>query len=306
MLRGPRCQIDVARPTPKLQAKVHRCQLGPCFRTFLPTRWRFLASILQLFVCLCGCGRMAARETLCLHQRDLSRTPKPTRSVPVVREPELSADETTPYRPVDQQEAKQSGWMPAAQAGDTDANRPLLTEIQPRIRAIVRSKIREEAAAGDVVQNALLSIHRGRRTYRGERPFGPWMRAVVRNSIIDHFGDRKRKGDLEVELVVEEWADEREESAEGDSQLASELTAPLSTLPGNQREAVTLIQIEGLSVAEAALKTGVSAGAIKVRAHRGYRARAKALEGKRLGREWKSERPTDAAGLTGDQAKETK
>ncbi len=253
---------------------------------------------------------MAARETLGLHQRDLSRTPKPTPSVPVVREPELSADETTPDRPVDEQEAKQSGWMRAAQAGDTDAYRQLLTAIQPRIRAIVRSKIREEAAAEDVVQNALLSIHRGRRTYRGERPFGPWMRAIVRNSIIDHFRDRKRKGDREVELVAEEWADEREESAEGDSQLAPELTAALSSLPENQREAVTLIQIEGLSVAEAALKTGISAGAIKVRAHRGYRALAKALEGKRLGGEWKSERPTgaaaDAAGLTGDQPKETK
>jgi len=218
-------------------------------------------------------------------------------------EPELSADETTPDPPadangaagraVDPQEAQQSAWMKAAQAGDADAYRQLLSAIQPRIRGIVRSKIREEAAAEDVVQNALLSIHRGRRTYRAERPFGPWMRAIVRNTIIDHFRDRKRKGDREVELVAEEWADERVESAEGDDRLAPELTEALATLPESQREAVTLVQIKGLSVAEAALKAGISAGALKVRAHRGYRALAKALEGKRIGGEWKSERPVE-------------
>ena len=54
-----------------------------------------------------------------------------------------------------------------------------------------------------------------------------------------------------------------------------------------------MIQIDGLSVAEAALKADVSAGALKVRAHRGYRALAKALEGQRVEGEWKSERLTD-------------
>ena len=203
----------------------------------------------------------------------------------------MSANETAHAAAVDGEEARQSAWMRAAQAGDADAYRSLLEAIQPRIRSIVRSKIREEAAAEDVVQNALLSIHRGRRTYRPERPFGPWMRAIVRNTIIDHFRDRKRKGDREVELVVEQYADLREESGEPKTQLAPELSAALASLPENQREAVGLIQIEGLSVAEAALKAGVSAGALKVRAHRGYRALAKALDGKREGGEWKSERP---------------
>jgi len=224
----------------------------------------------------------------------------------VAPESELSADPTKPAPPVDAQattekavdpqEAQHSAWMRAAQAGDADAYRQLLSAIQPRIRGIVRSKIREEAAAEDVVQNALLSIHRGRRTYRAERPFGPWMRAIVRNTIIDHFRDRKRKGDREVELVAEEWADERVESAEGDERLAPELTQALATLPESQREAVTLVQIKGLSVAEAALAAGVSVGALKVRAHRGYRALAKALEGKRIEGEWQSERPVESDG----------
>lgn len=216
----------------------------------------------------------------------------------------MSADECPsdspppePSRPgadpaVEALEAQLTEWMQAAQNGDADAYRRLLEAIQPMIRRIVRGKIRDEAAADDVVQNALLSIHRGRRTYRAERPFGPWMRAITRNTIVDHFRERKRKGDREVELVVEAFADDHEPSAEADTQLAPELVRALAALSASQREAVTLVQIEGLSVAEAALRAGVSAGALKVRAHRGYRALAKALEGARVGGEWKSERPT--------------
>jgi RNA polymerase sigma-70 factor (ECF subfamily) len=188
--------------------------------------------------------------------------------------------------------------MRAAQGGDAAAYRDLLTAIQPKIRAIVRAKIREEAAAQDVVQNALLSIHRGRSTYRPERPFGPWMRAITRNSIIDHFRDRKRRGDREVELVVEQWPDDGESDESRGEALAPELAAALASLPDAQREAVTLVQVKGLSVAEAALRVGVSAGALKVRAHRGYRAMRHALEGAREGGEWASARPPRAAADT--------
>lgn len=196
-------------------------------------------------------------------------------------------------------EAQLTEWMHAAQKGDAHAYRKLLETIQPMVRRIVRAKVRDEAAAEDVVQNALLSIHRGRRTYRAERPFGPWMRAITRNTVIDHFRERKRKGDREVELVVEEFADEHAGSAESDAALAPELAAALAALPGSQREAVTLVQIEGLSVAEAALRAGVSVGALKVRAHRGYRALAKALEGARVAGEWKSEWPRAMRGESG-------
>lgn len=188
-------------------------------------------------------------------------------------------------------ESRLSEWMQAAQAGDTAAYHNLLTAIQPKIRAIVRGKIREDAAAEDVVQNSLLSIHRGRSTYRVERPFGPWMRAIVRNSIIDHFRERKRRGDRETELVVEDWPDESAATEAGGDQLAPELAAALAALPEAQREAVTLIQMNGLSVAEAALKAGVSPGALKVRAHRGYRAMRQALEGLRENGEWHSAEP---------------
>ena len=100
----------------------------------------------------------------------------------------MSADERDAIAreaPTDDREARFSEWMRSAQDGDTDAYRRQLDALQPMIRRIVRLKIHDEAATEDVVQNTFLSIHRGHRIYRPERSFGPWMRAIFRNSIVD-------------------------------------------------------------------------------------------------------------------------
>jgi len=91
--------------------------------------------------------------------------------------------------------------------------------------------------------------------------------------------------------VVEAWPDESEATEGEGNPLAPELAAALAALPEAQRQAVTLVQVEGLSVAEAALRVGVSPGALKVRAHRGYRAMRRALEGARESGEWQSAKP---------------
>jgi RNA polymerase sigma-70 factor (ECF subfamily) len=118
------------------------------------------------------------------------------------------------------------------------------------------------------------------------------MRAIVRNAIVDHFRERKRRGDRETPLLSEEWPDEREDGSEvGSSALPAELESALAALPEAQRQAVTLLQVNGLSVAEAALQVGISPGALKVRAHRGYRALRTMLAQARDRGEWKSNRP---------------
>ena len=56
------------------------------------------------------------------------------------------------------------------------------------------------------------------------------------------------------------------------------MTAALEELPDGQRQAVLLIHFEGLTVVEAAERAGISKVALKVRAHRGYRALRALLE----------------------------
>ncbi len=68
-------------------------------------------------------------------------------------------------------EARWGQSMAAAQAGDEKAYGDLLAELLPVVRRWVRSRLFDPTAAEDVVQNALLNIHRARHTYRAERPF---------------------------------------------------------------------------------------------------------------------------------------
>ena len=175
--------------------------------------------------------------------------------------------------------------MAAAQRGDEDAYRMLLEELLPVVRRQVRAKISDSGDAEDVVQNSFISIHRGRRTYRPERPFEPWMRTIVRHCVIDWFRERGRRLGREVAVASPELlAGPSEPTEPRSSELSAPLVRALQELPSSQREAVELIHVHGLSVAEAALRAGVSPGALKVRAHRGYRAlraRLQSVEGVR-------------------------
>jgi RNA polymerase sigma-70 factor (ECF subfamily) len=161
--------------------------------------------------------------------------------------------------------------MIAAQGGDEVAYERLLLELLPYVRHQVARRIGDPTEREDIVQNVLISLHRARHTYRSERPIGPWLRAVVRNASIDWMRARGRR--LRHELSLEGVAEPSYEAPPPEKDaLSPELEGALASLPENQRKAVELLQVEGLSVAEAAERVGVSPGALKVRAHRGYRA----------------------------------
>lgn len=172
-------------------------------------------------------------------------------------------------------EARCRAWMAAAQRGDAAAYDCLLRAVLPALRGFVRSRVQDAAAAEDVVQNVLLSVHRARHTYRPERPLSPWLRAVARNAVMDHLRSRQRRVRRELPLEAAETVGVEAESgaeARGATGLSPELQRALARLPAAQREAVELVQLRGLSVAEAAARVGIKPGALKVRAHRGYRA----------------------------------
>jgi RNA polymerase sigma-70 factor, ECF subfamily len=158
-------------------------------------------------------------------------------------------------------------WMAAAQGGDAAAYEKLLVELLPFVRSLVRARLRD-AAAEDVVQNVLLSIHTARHTFRPERPLGPWVRAIARNAVIDHARRRSRSRETELESPDAVAAPH----VDGPERLSPRMQRALERLPDLQREAVLLLKVEGLSVEETATRLGVTQGAVKLRAHRGYRA----------------------------------
>jgi RNA polymerase sigma factor (sigma-70 family) len=191
-------------------------------------------------------------------------------------------------------EADRAAQMAAAQRGDAAAYASLLTSLLPVLRAFVRGRGVQGSEVEDVVQEIVILIHRARHTWRSDRPFDPWMWAIARNASTDalrRIARERARRDPRDGFADGALAGRERDLAHGDPDpesllAARELSAPLAealaSLPEAQRQAVELLYVEQLSVAEAATRAGVSASALKVRAHRGSRALRRALRARDL------------------------
>jgi RNA polymerase sigma-70 factor (ECF subfamily) len=172
--------------------------------------------------------------------------------------------------------------MAAAQAGDGAAYAGLLREIVPYVRAIARRHHATPDRLEDVVQDVLLTIHRVRHTYDPSRPFSAWLGAIAHRRSIDALRRKVRTDASETfsPIAYETYADpsaNKDIAAHEDSAV---LTEAIATLPPGQRQAVELLRLKEMSLAEASEVSGQSVGALKVSLHRAIRALQKTLGGK--------------------------
>lgn len=162
--------------------------------------------------------------------------------------------------------------MTAAQAGDRPAYEALLRDCVPLIRRTARRAGVQADRVDDVVQDVLLTLHRVRHTYDPGRSFTAWLDAIARSRSVD---DLRRRGRTERREVADELAYQAHpdrastpEEVWQEAGRAADLRDAVSALPAGQREAVEALALRELSLPEAALQTGKSAGALKVSLHR--------------------------------------
>ncbi|MSP50201.1 MAG: sigma-70 family RNA polymerase sigma factor [Alphaproteobacteria bacterium] len=171
--------------------------------------------------------------------------------------------------------------MTAAQDGGQADYARLLREIVPLIRAIASYHHRAPDRVDDVVQDVLLTIHRVRHTYDPARPFIPWLVAVARRRSIDALRRRIRteamemRDDTSYETFADPLANREREGREATEALAGALAA----LPRGQREALELVKLREMSLAEASAVSGQSVGGLKVNVHRAIKALRAKLKG---------------------------
>jgi RNA polymerase sigma factor (sigma-70 family) len=156
--------------------------------------------------------------------------------------------------------------MAGAQRGDTSAYAELLNEIGPIVIKFLRRRVRDADAVQDLYQEIFLSLHRARHTYQPTRPLEPWLFAIARHIVAGH--EQRRRARLAREVLVDSPPDTPISS---DAHLKPQLEQALRVLSPDQREAITLLRLDGLSLDAAARRAGTTTGALKVRAHRGYK-----------------------------------
>jgi RNA polymerase sigma-70 factor (ECF subfamily) len=104
----------------------------------------------------------------------------------------------------------------------------------------------------------------------------PWVFAIARNTFLDHRRQvRRRPESLSSDGTLPE--PEPEEPQPIDREAHKALYDVLRNLPTAQREALLLLKVQGLSLAEAAGLCGTSPASIKMRVHRAYRNIREAL-----------------------------
>ncbi|HEY6825024.1 MAG TPA: sigma-70 family RNA polymerase sigma factor [Steroidobacteraceae bacterium] len=145
-----------------------------------------------------------------------------------------------------------------------------LVALLPRLRRFARALARDAHDADDLVQLALERALTHAHQVRPDAELGGWMFGIVRNAWIDELRSRGRRARL---FVPAELA---EHMGGGESQPAhAELLAveeALARLPEEQRSAVALVLIEGLSYKEAAHVMQVPIGTLTSRLARGREA----------------------------------
>ena len=164
--------------------------------------------------------------------------------------------------------------MEQLQQGDAGACQELLDSIGPSLVSFLRKRIADPYELEDVYQEVFMAIFEARHTYEPGRPFEPWLFAIARNIAVDYSRRRWTRAHWE-ELVAEP----PEQPISASIAAAPELSAVLAELPPDQREAFSMLKLDGLSVEAAAAQAGVSAGALKVRAHRAYKSLKRLIAG---------------------------
>lgn len=171
--------------------------------------------------------------------------------------------------------------MQKALAGDKGAYAEALRLTAQLLRPYLSKRLNAASEVDDLLQEILISMHKARHTYDGQRPFKPWVFAIARFRLQDHL--RAHYADPLRHAV--DW-DESEETRVADVTETAiryeSITAQIGQLPEKQAAILQLLHQEGYTAREVGERLGMKESAVKVAAHRAYKVLRKLLD-----REWK-------------------
>lgn len=174
---------------------------------------------------------------------------------------------------LDAREARLRGLLVGGLAGDDRAYRAFLVELAAHLRQFLRQRLmRRPDDVEDLVQECLLAVHNKRHTYDASQPLTAWIHAIARYKFTDYL---RRREPMEIASgTVDDEPDLLAGAANDAADARRDLAKLLGRLPDRQRLPIVHVKIEGLSVAEAAIQTGMSISAVKIGIHRGLKALA--------------------------------
>ncbi|HQS33116.1 MAG: RNA polymerase subunit sigma [Polaromonas sp. 39-63-203] len=165
-----------------------------------------------------------------------------------------------------------------ALGGDAQAYHGFLKALSAHLRAYFRRRLFQRPDdVEDLVQETLLAVHNQRHTYQTAQPLTAWVHAIARYKLVDLLRARASREALTDPL--DEAFDMFAASDTDAAEASRDLHQLLDSLPDRQRLPIVHVKLQGLSVVEAAQRTGMSESAVKVGVHRGLKALAARIQG---------------------------
>lgn len=139
--------------------------------------------------------------------------------------------------------------------------------ILPKLRVQALALTRNRAAAEDLVQDTVCNALSAQDSFIPGTNFAAWMHRILRNRFISNL--RKRRDTTDIDDVP---ASTFASDAPHEDRLAlKELASALTRLPADQREALVMVVIHGMSYEALAESTGCAVGTAKSRVFRARR-----------------------------------
>jgi RNA polymerase sigma-70 factor (ECF subfamily) len=147
--------------------------------------------------------------------------------------------------------------------------RERIVDLLPRLRRFARTLARNPHDADDLVQIAVERALARSEQLRADASLSSWMFGILRNAWIDETRTRGRRSQV---FAPEELGENVGDDSSGSHADILCVQDALARLPDEQRMAVGLVLVEGLSYKEAAEIMGVPLGTLTSRLARGREA----------------------------------
>ena len=140
--------------------------------------------------------------------------------------------------------------LAAARAGDARARGALFARLAPPTLAIIRRLVRHAAMADDLLQDTLIAMFEHLDEFRGEAPFGVWVRSIAVSRCLMTFRSPWHRARVALESFAEDTRAAHE--ADGRTSDLIDLDRALARLSPVTRTVVWLYDVEGWSHEEIA------------------------------------------------------
>lgn len=139
--------------------------------------------------------------------------------------------------------------------------------ILPKLRVQALSLTRNRAAAEDLVQDAVCNALAAQNSFIPGTNFSAWMHRILRNRFISDLRKRRETTDID-DVPASSFASP---ATHEDNLALKDLSMALSRLPADQREALIMVVIQGMSYEALAEATDCAVGTAKSRVFRARR-----------------------------------